>query len=56
MMFKKNLEGYNPIKKRKVLRTFDNMIAHMESNKKLSPIVTEFFLRGRKRNIWFVFI
>ena len=56
MMFKKNLEGYNPIKKRKVLRTFDNMIAHMESNKILSPIVTEFFLRGRKRNIWFVFI
>ena len=39
-----------------MLRTVDNMIAHMESNKKLSPIVTEFFLRGRKRNIWFVFI
>ena len=32
------------------------MIADMESNKKLSPIVTEFFLRGRKLNILLVFI
>ena len=28
----------------------------MESNKKLSPKVTELFLRGRKLNISFVFI
>ena len=28
----------------------------MKSNKKLSPIVTEFFLRGRKLNISLVFI
>ena len=28
----------------------------MESNKKLSPIVTELFLRGRKLNISLVFI
>ena len=28
----------------------------MESNKKLSPIVTELFLRGRKLNILLVFI
>ena len=35
---------------------FDNMIANVESNKKLSPIVTEFFLRGRKVNISLVFI
>ena len=27
------------------------MIADMESNKKVSPIVTELFLRGRKLNI-----
>ena len=27
------------------------MIADMESNKKLSPIVTELYLRGRKLNI-----
>ena len=30
---------------------FDDMIADMESNKKLSAIVTELFLRGRKLNI-----
>ena len=32
------------------------MIADMESNKKLRPIVTELFLRGRKLNISLVFI
>ena len=35
---------------------FDDMIADMESNKKLSPKVTELFLRGRKLNISLVFI
>ena len=39
-----NLEGYNPTKKRRVIRVFDDMIADMESNKKLSPIVTKLFL------------
>ena len=51
-----NLEDYNPTKKRRVLIVFDDMIADMESNKKLSPIVTELFLRGRKLNILFVFV
>ena len=51
-----NLEDYNPTKKRRVLIVFDDMIADMESNKKLSPKVTELFLRGRKLNIYFVFI
>ena len=32
------------------------MISDIESNKKLNPIVTELFLRGRKLNILFVFI
>ena len=32
------------------------MIADMKSYKKLSPIVTELFLRGRKHNISLVFI
>ena len=32
------------------------MIADLESNKKLNPIVTELFLRGRKLNISLVFI
>ena len=35
-----NLEDYNPTKKRRVSIVFDDMIADMESNKKLSPIVT----------------
>ena len=34
----------------------DDMKEDMESNKKLSPIVTELFLRGRKLNISLVFI
>ena len=51
-----NLEEYNPIKKRRVLVVFDDMITDMESNKKLSPTVTELFLRGRKLNISIVFI
>ena len=33
---------------------FDDMIANMEN--KISPIVTELFLRGRKLNISLVFI
>ena len=49
-----NLEDYNPIKKRKVLILFDNMIADMDANTKLSPIVTELFLI--LFNIAFVFI
>ena len=35
---------------------FDDMISDMLSNKKLNPIVTELFIRGRKLNISLVFI
>ena len=52
----KNIEDYNPGKKRKVLIVFDDMIANMINNKKLNPIVTELFIRGRKLNIPIVFI
>ena len=52
----KNIEDYNPIKKRKVLIVFDDMIADMINNNKLNPIVTEVFIRGRKRNISIAFI
>ena len=52
----KKIEEYNPNKKHKTLIVFDDMIADMLSNKKLNPIVTEFFIRGRKLNIFFVFI
>ena len=51
-----NLEDYNPTNKIEVLIVFDNMIADMESNKNLSPIVTELFLRGRKLNVLLVFV
>ena len=51
-----NLEDYNPTKKRRVLIVFHDMIADMESNKKLSPKVTEYFLRGEKLKILLVFI
>ena len=35
---------------------FDDIIADMEANKELNPVVTELFLRGRKLNISIVFI
>ena len=50
----KNIEEYNANKKRKILIVFDHMIADMLSNKKLNPIVTELFIRGKKLNISFV--
>ena len=52
----KSIEDYNPIKKRKVLIIFDDMIADMINNNKLNPIVMELFIRGRKLNISVVFI
>ena len=52
----KNIEDYNPNKKRKILIIFDDMIADMINNKKLNPVVTELFIRGRKLNISIVFI
>ena len=52
----KNIEDYNPNKKRNVLTVFDDMIADMINNKKLNSVVTELFIRGRKLNISIVFI
>ena len=52
----KNIEHYNPIKKRKVLIIFDDRIADMINNNKVNPIVTELFIRGKKLNISIVFI
>ena len=49
----KNIEEYNPNKKCKILIVFDNMIG---DTKKLNPVVTELFIRGRKQNISLVFI
>ena len=52
----KNIEEYNPDKKHKILTGFGNLIADMYNSKKYSPIVTDFFVRGRKLNISFAFI
>ena len=52
----KNIEDYNPIKNRKILIVFDDMIADMINNKKLNPVVTELFIRGRKLSISIAFI
>ena len=52
----KNIEEYNIGKKRKILIIFDDMVADIINNEKLNPVVTELFIRGRKLNIFFVFI
>ena len=52
----KNIEDYNPGKKRKVLIVFEDMIADMINNIKINPVVTELFIRGRKLNISIAFI
>ena len=40
----KNIEDYNPGKRRKILIVFDDMIADMINNKKLNPVVTDCLL------------
>ena len=52
----KNIEEHNPSKKRKILIVFDDIIADILSSKKLNPIVTQFFIRGRKLYTSLVFI
>ena len=52
----KNIEGYNLGRERKILIVFDDMIADIINNKKLNPIVTELFIRGRKLKIYIAFI
>ena len=46
------IEECNPNKKRNILIVFDDTIAHMLTNKKLNPIATELFIRGRKLKIF----
>ena len=52
----KNIEEYNPFKKRKILIVFDYMIADMLRNKKFNSLVTGLFIRGWKLNIFLVFV
>ena len=51
----KNIDEHNPDKE-KILIVFDDVIADMIHNKKLNSIATELFIRGRKLNIYLVFI
>ena len=52
----KIIDHYNPDKETKILIVFDDVIADMINNKKLNSIITELFIRGRKLNIFLVFI
>ena len=47
----KNIEENNTNKKHKILIIFDDMTDDMLSIKKLNPIVTKSFNKGRKLNI-----
>ena len=47
----KNIDECTPNKKQKKLIVFDDMIADILSNKKLNPVVSELFIRGRKVTI-----
>ena len=51
-----NINDYNPIRKRKKLIVFDDMIADIMGNKKFQAIIKDLFIRWRKLNISLVFI
>ena len=51
-----NIDDYNPNKKWKLLIIFNYVIADILSNIKLQALVTELFIKGRKLNIFLVFI
>ena len=50
-----NLEDNNTIRKRKPLKVLKDTKTYMEANRKLSPIVIELFIRGRKINFSLLF-
>ena len=52
----KNINDYNPNRRRKILIAFHNMIADIMTNKKFQAILKELFIRFRKINISLVFI
>ena len=51
-----NINDYNPIRKRKKLIVFDDMIADIMANTKFQAIIKELFVRCRKLYISLVFI
>ena len=54
-MFIKILKNAIQKKKRKLI-VFDNTIADIINNKKLNPVLTELFIRGKKLNIFIILI
>ena len=52
----RNIDDYNPNRKRKMLIVFDDMIADIMTNKQFQSIIKELFIRCRKLNISLVII
>ena len=52
----KNIEEDKPGRKCNVLIVFDDFIAGVSNNKNLNQIVTSLFIRGRKLNVFSLFI
>ena len=52
----KDIEEYNPNKKRKILIDFDDIIADVLCNKNLNPILPELCIRFSKLNISVSFV
>ena len=46
-----NINDYNPIRKRKKIIVFDDMIADIMANKRFQAIIKKLFIRCRKLNI-----
>ena len=51
-----NINDYSPIRKRKKVIVFDDMIADIMTNTKFQAIMKELFISCRKLNIPLVFI
>ena len=52
----KNIDDYNPNRRRKILIVFHDMTADIMTNKKFQSLIQELFIRCRKLNISLVFI
>ena len=52
----KNIDNYNPNRKRKILIVFDDVIADIMNNRKFQAIIKDLFIRCRKLNISLIFI
>ena len=50
-----NIDDYNPIRKRKKIIVFGEMIANIMDNRRFQAITKELFIRCRKLNISLVF-